>query len=106
MRVALIRKIPATLASAQRRRLQKMHATPNEISQTKLQDDIIIALAKQSVQASCYDDLDEAACAVAWDNMDEIYRGLFHRKEYQETDPLEIYCSTTPEGDECREYDV
>lgn len=69
-------------------------------------EDLLVAIAYRDVQASCFDDLDEAACAVAWDNVDEVYRGLAHRREKQETDPLEVYCSALPDGDECREYDV
>jgi len=75
-------------------------------SSSPSEEDLIVIMAYKEVQASCFDDLDEAACAVAWDNVDEVYRGLAQRREKKETDPLEIYCSALPEGDECREYDV
>ena len=49
---------------------------------------------------------DKAMCAVAWDNVDEITRGIHRRKEYIEKDPLIQYCTSHPDADECRIYDV
>lgn len=99
----LVTTIKPTLISClhktKTRRVFRCYASPSE-------EELVVIMAYRDVQASCFDDLDEAACAVAWDNVDEVYRGLAQRKEKLETDPLEIYCSTLPDGDECREYDV
>lgn len=47
--------------------------------------------------------VDEFECAVAWDTVDEISRGVAHREE---TDAMEVYCLENPDADECRTYDV
>lgn len=49
------------------------------------------------------DDLDELECAVAWDTVDEIGRGI---SKIIERDPLEEYCADHEEEDECRVYDL
>lgn len=98
MRVATMVQKPCVRPHTTRRCVRS-RANPFEV-------DLLLALAHKEVDKSCVETFDEAACYVAWDNVDEIYRGLAHRKEKQETDPLEIYCDAVPEGDECREYDV
>lgn len=49
------------------------------------------------------DEVDELECAVAWDTVDEIGRGI---SKIEERDPLEMYCMEHEEDDECRVYDV
>jgi glucose-6-phosphate 1-dehydrogenase len=53
----------------------------------------------------CHSELfvDEVECAIAWDTVDEIARGIAAREA---RDPLEDYCAENPDADECRMYDI
>lgn len=59
------------------------------------------------VQANitCNESLDELECAIAWDIVDDINRGLLLREE-RSADPLENFCQSNEDADECKIYDV
>jgi len=48
-----------------------------------------------------------ADCAVAWDTVEELSAELKKKKESEaaNSDPLEQYCESNPEADECRVYE-
>lgn len=54
----------------------------------------------------CNESLHDIECSVAWDVVDEVARGIHHRVELRNEDPLELYCTEFPENDECRIYDI
>jgi len=50
------------------------------------------------------------ACAVAWDEVEELSAAAAHKKvalkdNPANTDPLEAFCEDNPDADECRIYD-
>ena len=48
---------------------------------------------------------DSAACAAAWDAVEELQAEASHQKQVVKKTSLEKYCDDNPEADECRLYD-
>lgn len=52
---------------------------------------------------------DSAACANAWDTVEELQAEASHQKTGYRAKPktsFEAYCNQNPDADECRVYDV
>lgn len=56
-------------------------------------------------QSLCSQTAEEIECTIAWDNVDEIRRGVYLREEAA-ADPLEAFCVENEDADECRIYDL
>ncbi len=80
----------------------RTHAEPPR----PIEEDVYLALAIKSARNICLSTLDDMECTFAWETVDEIIRGLHHRHEFDIVDPLEAYCVTNPDADECRIYDL
>ncbi len=48
---------------------------------------------------------DSAACAAAWDAVEEVQAEASHQKQVKPKNSLEEFCSDNPEAAECRLYD-
>lgn len=44
-------------------------------------------------------------CAAAWDNVEELSAEASHKRSRAKADPLEEFCESNPDSDECRVYD-
>lgn len=88
------------------KRLVSLRATKNTTELQRHDAERTLQVAIRDANLQCALSKDRQACAVAWDIVDEIQRGIHQRRERIETDPLVQYCSLNPDGDECREYDV
>lgn len=44
-------------------------------------------------------------CAAAWDNVEELSAEASHKRSRTKADPLEEFCESNPDSDECRVYD-
>jgi hypothetical protein len=53
----------------------------------------------------CSDTHDDVECAIVWDEVEDIFRGLNTRVTMRYDDPLDMYCDDVPDADECRMYD-
>ncbi|KRH95957.1 MULTISPECIES: Calvin cycle protein CP12 [Cylindrospermopsis] len=43
-----------------------------------------------------------AACAAAWDAVEELQAAASHQKQEKPKNSLEAYCEANPDADECR----
>eukprot|EP00892_Ulva_mutabilis_P010730 jgi/Ulvmu1/8029/UM004_0266.1 len=67
--------------------------------QEKIQDAISAA------NKAC-DDGEKEDCATAWDEVEELSAAASHKADATAVkDPLEEYCETAPDADECRVYE-
>ena len=48
---------------------------------------------------------DSAACAAAWDAVEELQAEASHQRKTKPKNSLEQYCDANPEAAECRIYD-
>ncbi|MCS6812938.1 MAG: Calvin cycle protein CP12 [Cyanobacteria bacterium] len=48
---------------------------------------------------------DSAACAAAWDAVEELQAEASHQRQVKPKNSLEEFCSDNPEAAECRVYD-
>ncbi len=48
---------------------------------------------------------DSAACAAAWDAVEELQAEASHQRQTKPKNSLEQYCDANPEAAECRIYD-
>lgn len=48
---------------------------------------------------------DSAACAAAWDAVEELQAEASHQRQIKPKNSLEEFCSDNPEAAECRVYD-
>ena len=69
-----------------------------------IEDEIQAAI--QEAHAIC-DQLgtDSNACAVAWDNVEELQAEVAHQAQAPQKTSFQRYCEEHPEADECRVYD-
>mmetsp|Transcript_4778 Transcript_4778/g.30245 ORF Transcript_4778/g.30245 Transcript_4778/m.30245 type:complete len:109 (+) Transcript_4778:486-812(+) len=44
-------------------------------------------------------------CAAAWDSVEELSAEASHKRSRAKADPLEEFCESNPDSDECRVYD-
>ena len=88
------------LSSVRSARIVRCHtASPTDAKQ-------VLHDAIQTAEYVCADaPLDEIECAIAWDNVDEIRRGVYLREEAL-ADPLEAFCVENEDADECRIFDL
>jgi len=76
-----------------------VRATPKEDLDRKIADAI------NQAQEVCSTD-DKNGCASAWDTVEELSAKKAHEKAKEvPNDPLEKYCATEPDADECRVHD-
>ncbi len=67
--------------------------------------DEAIQLAIRDARTACtLQGADSAACAVAWDIVEELQAERSHRAHHKNS--FEIYCEENPDALECRIYDV
>ncbi len=65
-----------------------------------------IAEELEQARAACdVNGADSAACAAAWDAVEELQAEASHQKQAVKKTSLEKYCDDNPEADECRLYD-
>eukprot|EP00897_Mesotaenium_endlicherianum_P000757 jgi/Mesen1/10682/ME000009S10471 len=61
----------------------------------------------QNAESACSDPNSEE-CAVAWDEVEELTTAAADRRQREKdsasSDPLEAFCESNPEADECRTY--
>ncbi|MFB2647084.1 Calvin cycle protein CP12 [Raphidiopsis sp. BLCC-F218] len=46
-----------------------------------------------------------AACAAAWDAVEELQAAASHKKQEKPKTSLQAYCDANPDADECRVYE-
>jgi hypothetical protein len=66
-----------------------------------------IEQAREEARAACGENGDSsAACAVAWDEVEELQAEASHQKETEvPKTSFQQYCADNPEADECRVYE-
>lgn len=67
----------------------------------------VLEEALKEAEETCDDKgVKSAECAVAFDNAEEISAAIAHKKaDAARSDPLEQFCESNPDADECRIYD-
>jgi hypothetical protein len=68
--------------------------------QEKIQEELVQAREACELNGS-----DSAACAAAWDAVEELQAEASHQKQVVKKNALERYCDDNPEADECRLYE-
>lgn len=64
-----------------------------------------IEAAIKEAQEACEGD-NKGECAAAWDNVEELSAEASHKKAKEASkDPLETFCESAPDADECRVYE-
>ena len=48
---------------------------------------------------------ESAACAAAWDVVEELQAEASHQRQVKPKNSLEQYCDVNPDADECRVYE-
>ena len=88
-------------ACATSRRAVVVRANPRQDELKKRIEDAI-----HDAEEVCATD-DKKSCASAWDVVEELSAEKGHEamKHPEEKDPLEKYCKTEPDADECRVHD-
>ena len=78
--------------------------TGTEISMSDIQQKIEEEL--QQARSVCdVSGSDSAACAAAWDAVEELQAEASHQRQTKPKNSLEQYCDANPEAAECRIYD-
>jgi len=68
--------------------------------QTKVQEELSNARQVCDLEGG-----DSAACAAAWDAVEEVQAEASHQKQEKPKNSLEEFCSDNPDAAECRLYD-
>jgi hypothetical protein len=63
-----------------------------------------VSKAIKDAQDACKDDAKAKECANACDDVEELSAAASH-KQKPSSDPLEEYCASAPDADECRVYE-
>lgn len=65
-----------------------------------------LAQSIDDAQQVCAGDEESEECAAAWDEVENVSATVAHQKDKNKGtgDPLEEYCETNPDADECRVY--
>jgi hypothetical protein len=66
----------------------------------------LIQQEKEEAKRACEESgPDSAACAVGWDNVEELQAARAHAAKATKPNSLERYCDDNPDALECRVYD-
>ena len=66
----------------------------------------LIQQEKEEAKKACEENgPDSAACAVGWDNVEELQAARAHAAKATKSNSLEQYCDANPDALECRVYD-
>eukprot|EP01025_Chloroclados_australasicus_P031729 TRINITY_DN320_c0_g1_i1.p1 TRINITY_DN320_c0_g1~~TRINITY_DN320_c0_g1_i1.p1 ORF type:complete len:118 (-),score=22.95 TRINITY_DN320_c0_g1_i1:173-526(-) len=71
----------------------------------RAEPDSAIADAIKEAEEACKDGTKKGECAAAWDEVEELSAHASHTKAKGYEDPLEKYCESAPDADECRVYE-
>ena len=68
--------------------------------QAKIEEEVAEARAVCDISGS-----NSAACAAAWDAVEELQAAASHQSQEKPKNSLQQYCDANPEADECRLYE-
>ncbi|MFO5441286.1 MAG: Calvin cycle protein CP12 [Dolichospermum sp.] len=78
------------------------------MTNTQTASDIQDKIEKEVEEARSVCDIsgsNSAACAAAWDAVEELQAAASHLSKEQPKNSLETYCDAHPDADECRLYE-
>lgn len=68
--------------------------------QAKIEEEVAEARSVCYISGS-----NSAACAAAWDAVEELQAAASHQSKEKPKNSLETYCDANPDADECRLYE-
>ncbi len=68
--------------------------------QAKIEEEVAEARSVCDISGS-----NSAACAAAWDAVEELQAAASHQSKEKPKNSLETYCDAHPDADECRLYE-
>lgn len=78
------------------------------MTNTQTTSDIQDKIEKEVEEARSVCDIsgsNSAACAAAWDAVEELQAAASHQSQEKPKNSLEKYCDANPDADECRLYE-
>lgn len=78
------------------------------MTNTQTASDIQDKIEKEVAEARSVCDIsgsNSAACAAAWDAVEELQAAASHQSKEKPKNSLETYCDAHPDADECRLYE-
>ena len=98
--------LPSNSVSGSKAAPPPVYVTKPMLKQLTAEEKTLVRSAIDDAKNACNESLHDIECAIAWDTVDEVIRGINTRMEHRFDDPLELYCAEFPDNDECRMYDV